>query len=77
MNRKALVKFARKCAQIGRYYHRWGWNQRIGWAAEELAGSHTYKGARIPNDNLALSLIERGTAIARRAELRTSRKDAS
>jgi len=74
---KQRRRFVRQCAKIGVNYHRWAWNQRIGWAAEELAGSHTYKGARIPNDNLALSLIERGTAIARRAELRTSRKDAS
>ena len=62
--------FVRKCAKIGVNYHRWAWNQRIGWAAEELAGSHTYKGVRIPNDDLALQLIERGTQIAARAEIR-------
>ena len=70
MDIKQRRRFVRQCAEIGVNYHRWGWNQRIGWAAEELAGSHTYKGVRIPNYDLALQLIERGTQIAARAEIR-------
>lgn len=73
MDIKQLRCFVRKCSKIGVNYHRCGWNQRIGWAAEELAGSHTYKGVSIPNHDLALHLIERGTQIANRAEIRAQK----
>lgn len=66
----AVKKFVRKCAEIGRNYHPWGWNDRIGWAASELAGSHTYKGVRIQNDDSAL--FQRGCQIAARAMRRAA-----
>ena len=65
MTRSQLKRFVRTCRETGKFYSRWGWSQRLSWAAETVAGHHVYKGAAIPNDPGEWKL--RGWRIAERA----------
>lgn len=68
-----MKEFVGKARAIGKGYSSWAHSERCAWLAEEFAGSHTYKGAAIPNFNRIEVLRLRANGIARRADAQQKR----